>query len=177
MFSAVLLVALSSGPELPACHRGGHCGGRHGCHGGGSYGGCGGCGGGYCGGGSCGGGYGGGGGCGGGCGGGYCSAYSGGVYSGGGMTMAKADDEAPVTIVVTLPEDAKLTIDDNATASTSGKRTFVSPAVAVGRDYHYTLKAEVVRDGKPQTIEKTVTVRAGEETRVNFDVPTGVAAR
>jgi uncharacterized protein (TIGR03000 family) len=172
MFSTVLMVALTAGVDLPDGHRCG--GGRHGCHGGcGSSCGYGGCGyGGGCGGGSC---YGGG------CGGGYCSTggCAGGVCYGGGSGygVAVADTEAPVRIVVSLPDDAKLTIDDYATTSTSGNRTFVSPALALGRDYHYTLKAKVTRDGKPVEVEKKITVRAGEETRVNFDLPTAVAAR
>ena len=85
---------------------------------------------------------------------------------------------APATIIVSLPADAKLTIDDAATTSTSSLRVFNSPTLPVGRDFHYTLKAEYSRDGKPVTRSKEVTVRAGGETRVNLnDGVAGVASR
>jgi uncharacterized protein (TIGR03000 family) len=148
--------------------RGGCGGGRGGC-GGGCYGG--GCGGGYCGGGSggCYGGY-----CGGGtaCSGGYCMTTP--AASGGG-TYASAT-EGPVTLIVSLPADAKLLIDGYQTASTSGERTFVSPALKKGKDYYYTLKAELVRNGQAQTVTQQVKVRAGEETRVTLDIPTNAVA-
>jgi len=84
---------------------------------------------------------------------------------------------APATLIVSLPADAKLSIDDTATTSSSEERTFVSPALKPGMDYNYTLKAEVVRDGKTLKIEEKVVVHAGEETRVTLTLPTTVAAR
>jgi uncharacterized protein (TIGR03000 family) len=82
------------------------------------------------------------------------------------------------TIVVSLPADAKLLIDDSPTTSTGPSRVFVTPELAPGRDFHYTLKAEVVRDGQPITLEKQVTVHAGRETPVTLTLPpTGVALR
>jgi uncharacterized protein (TIGR03000 family) len=80
-------------------------------------------------------------------------------------------------IVVSLPADAKLTFDGEATTSTSDQRVFVSPVLPAGQEYHYTLQAEVVVDGKPVTISKTVAVRAGEEAHVSLTPTTGVAAR
>jgi uncharacterized protein (TIGR03000 family) len=179
MYSVVLMMALGAGGDLPACHRGhGGCGHRGGCHGGGCGGGsCGGggyCGGGGCGGGGCGGGYCGGG-YGGGSAGGACYAYGGYVGTG----TAVVATEAPATIVVSVPADAKVTIDNNPTTSTSDRRVFVSPSLPLGRDYHYSVQAKVMRDGKPVTVAKTITVRAGEETQVSLDVPatTAVASR
>jgi uncharacterized protein (TIGR03000 family) len=75
---------------------------------------------------------------------------------------------APATIIVTLPADARLTIDDAATTSTTERRVFVSPELAPGRDFHYTLKAEWKSEGKPVTVSKTITVTAGNETNVNL---------
>jgi uncharacterized protein (TIGR03000 family) len=86
--------------------------------------------------------------------------------------------EAPATILVTLPAEAKLTIDGASTKSTSASRLFQSPNLRPGRDYVYTLRAEVVRDGQNVAQEQRVTVRAGEETRVPFTFSTGgVASR
>ncbi len=80
-------------------------------------------------------------------------------------------------IVVSLPADAKLTFDGEATTSTSTQRVFVSPSLPAGQEYHYTLQAEVVVNGKPVTVSKTVAVRAGEESHVTMTPVTGVAAR
>jgi uncharacterized protein (TIGR03000 family) len=186
------------------CYGGGYGGGYGGCYGGG-YGGCYGGGYGGCYGGGYGGCYGGtyagcyGGGYGMGC---YGGVISGGTYPAGTVVpggkppedvkkMPKpetgtkppeetflAPDAAPATLVVSLPADAKLTIDDNPTASTSERRVFVTPSLKMGKEYHYSLKAEVVRDGKPVVIEKVVAVKPGEQTQVTLSVPTTtVAAR
>jgi len=86
---------------------------------------------------------------------------------------------APATILVNLPANAKLTIDDAATSSTSATRTFATPALETGKVYYYTLKAEIVRDGKTVTETKRVEVRAGELSRVSIELPvnTSVAAK
>jgi uncharacterized protein (TIGR03000 family) len=73
---------------------------------------------------------------------------------------------APATINVSLPADARLMIDDVVTKSTTASRVFVSPELAPGQEFHYTLKAEIVRDGQTLTVTEQVAVRAGAETRV-----------
>ena len=78
---------------------------------------------------------------------------------------------APATIFVSLPAEAKLTIDGTATQSTSATRAFASPALEPGQQYYYTLKAEIVRDGKTVSTSRRVAVRAGEETRVRLEFP------
>jgi uncharacterized protein (TIGR03000 family) len=89
-------------------------------------------------------------------------------FEGGGYYDASGTD-APARIVVRLPADAKLTVDGTVTRSTDGVRSFVSPPLQAGKDYQYTLRAEVTRDGK--TVERTrdVNVRAGQTSEVNFD--------
>jgi uncharacterized protein (TIGR03000 family) len=84
---------------------------------------------------------------------------------------------APATIVVTLPAEAKLSIDDAATQATSATRVFASPALERGKDFYYTLKAEVVRDGKTVTASKRVAVHAGEETKVSLEFPAASLAQ
>ncbi len=195
MYSVVVLMALGTSAETSdLCFRrcgGGGCngcnggwvgchgcrGGRRGCHGcNGGWSGCHGCYGGGCYGGGC-----------------YGCAASHGCHGCGGYVMPpppapkpmpmetekkKTAAPSPATIVVTLPADAKLAIDDYATNSTSGRRTFVSPALEPGKNYVYTLKAEVVRDNKPVTITREARVRAGETTTVSIDLPAAaVAAR
>jgi uncharacterized protein (TIGR03000 family) len=79
---------------------------------------------------------------------------------------------APAYIVVSLPADATLTIDDKATSSTTETRTFVTPSLEDGKDFSYTLKMQVVRNGKVQTVSQTVAVQAGKESKVSLTLPT-----
>ena len=104
------------------------------------------------------------------CPGGICSI-------GGGATVVQASN-TEATLVVTLPEDAKLTIGGEETTSTSANRVFVTPALEQGKEYEYTLKAQVVRDGKTQIATAKVTVRPGQTSQVELKVPAaGVAAQ
>jgi uncharacterized protein (TIGR03000 family) len=100
--------------------------------------------------------------------------YAGTVIPSGDAIAAVAPSNR-ATIIVNLPADAKLTIDGQATTSTSGTRRFSSPALEPGKEYFYTLKAEVVADGKPEVITERVTVRANRETRVNLALPVATA--
>ncbi|MCI0460152.1 MAG: TIGR03000 domain-containing protein [Gemmataceae bacterium] len=178
-------LVLTSGAEARGRRGGGGSCGGGGCSTGGYRGGCGGGGcytGGYS-----GGGYGGG--YGGGCSTGHCGPVSGGMICGpggchaghaslgAGGTLMASTTPAPASLVVTLPADARLTIDGNQTTSTSGERTFVTPDLQQGRNFQYTLVAEVNRGGERQTVTQRVTVRAGEETRVQLQIPAAVASR
>lgn len=80
-------------------------------------------------------------------------------------------------VLVSLPVEAKLFIDGQATVSTSNTRKFVSPELEQGKEYFYTLRAEVVRDGQTVSLTKEVTVRAGETVQASFDFPAQVAAK
>ena len=73
--------------------------------------------------------------------------------------------------MVQLPADAKLLISNVATTSTGTNRVFQSPTLNAGREYHYTLLAEVVRDGKTVKAERVVAVKAGEITPVTLSIP------
>jgi uncharacterized protein (TIGR03000 family) len=84
---------------------------------------------------------------------------------------------APATIVVSLPLEAKLMIDEYVTTSTSATRVFTSPALERGKDFQYTLKAEIIRDGQSASTTRIVTVRAGQETRVEMQFPTTSVAQ
>jgi uncharacterized protein (TIGR03000 family) len=88
----------------------------------------------------------------------------------------KTELSAPASIVVSLPADARLTVDDTVTKSASATRRFATPALESGKEFHYTLKAEVVRDGKTYTAIRRVAVRAGEETQVTLDIPAATLA-
>ena len=166
MYSVVLMMAMTTGGQTADLgrHHGGccgetaHCGGRHHRGGCGESAGCGTCG------------------SAGGCA--TCGASYGGcaTCASGACSVASADPTA-ATIVVSLPADAKLMIDDQPTTSTSDHRVFVSPSLTAGKDFTYTLKAEIAVNGKPMVVSKVVTVRAGEESQVTLAAPAGVAER
>jgi uncharacterized protein (TIGR03000 family) len=84
---------------------------------------------------------------------------------------------APATLHVSLPAEAKLTVDGVVTKSTSSVRRFVSPTLQPGQDYVYNLKAEVVRDGQTVAVNRAVTVRAGQETNVSLEFAEGSVAQ
>jgi uncharacterized protein (TIGR03000 family) len=90
---------------------------------------------------------------------------------------ASAQVDAPARIIVSLPTDAKLTIDDTVTSSTSNMRVFASPTLQSGMEYYYTLKGEVVRDGQPITTSKTIAVHAGDEARIELAFPATALAQ
>jgi uncharacterized protein (TIGR03000 family) len=206
MYSAVLLMALSGAPaDVPAwgcrgCHGCWGGGGCHGCWGGRSWGCYGGCSGwgcyGGCSGWGCYGGYSGGG-CYGsyGCGGGYVYAGSrvgyytsvtpyapvGVVYQpavGQPLSLSGARPvQAPATLIVSLPADAKLTVDNTPTKESASPRRFVTPPLDQGKTYYYTLKGEIIRDGETLTATKRVTFRAGEEASVSLEFDRGSVAQ
>jgi uncharacterized protein (TIGR03000 family) len=78
---------------------------------------------------------------------------------------------------VSLPAEAKLSIDGSLTKSASARRVFISPALEIGKTYQYTLTGEVVRDGKTVTASKVVEVRPGEETQVTLDFSERIVAQ
>jgi uncharacterized protein (TIGR03000 family) len=80
---------------------------------------------------------------------------------------------APARLIVSLPAEAKLTIDDEATTSTSSTRVFVTPTLQPGKEYYYTLKADL----NGQTVSKQVTIRAGQETRTSIEIPVATASK
>lgn len=85
---------------------------------------------------------------------------------------------APAIIIVNLPAQATLRVDGYLTRSTSAVRTFASPALEPGKDYRYTLSAELVRNGRKVADTQRVSVRAGEQTKVRFALePTRVVQK
>src|SRR5262245_2410610 len=83
------------------------------------------------------------------------------------------DDEARVrpdraTVVVHLPADARLYVDNVLCPLNSNKRTFQTPPLEKGRKYYYTIKARAVREGKPVQESRKVYVAAGKKVRVDF---------
>jgi uncharacterized protein (TIGR03000 family) len=88
--------------------------------------------------------------------------------------VATAPEAAKVT--VKLPEDAKLFVDGVACPLVGTVRTFETPKLEPGRQYFYTLKAELVVDGQTVSETRRAVVEAGKPTPVDFGTMNGVQA-
>lgn len=86
--------------------------------------------------------------------------------------MKKDENETglarPGRVVVELPAGADLFIDGQPVRTTSGRRTFSTPDLQPGKEYYYTLRAEVERDGKVYSETRRVFVEAGKTARASF---------
>jgi uncharacterized protein (TIGR03000 family) len=71
-------------------------------------------------------------------------------------------------LIVELPTDAKLYIDDQPMKTPSGRRVFNTPPLQPGQTYYYILRAEVVRDGQRKVSEQRIIIRPGQEARATF---------
>jgi len=93
------------------------------------------------------------------------------------LGLEAGEVKAPAKLVVTLPADAQLTINDEQTVSTSSRRLFVSPTLEPSKTYHYTLRATFTSNGAPVVVTRKVAVRAGKTVNVSLEQAQAVAAR
>ncbi len=84
------------------------------------------------------------------------------------MKPEEASTATTAHVIVMLPEDARLFVDETPCPLTSAKREFDTPQLTPGQEYFYTLRAEVSREGRTIARSKRVTVRAGGESVVEF---------
>jgi uncharacterized protein (TIGR03000 family) len=75
---------------------------------------------------------------------------------------------ARARLIVELPADAKLYIDDRLMQTPSASRSFRTPELEQGQTYFYDLKTEYVRDGKTVKESRRVILHAGEVVRTKF---------
>jgi uncharacterized protein (TIGR03000 family) len=80
----------------------------------------------------------------------------------------RANPANEARLIVHLPPQASLTIDDYPTMSRMDSRVFVTPPLDPGKTYTYTLRGELNRDGRFIRETKTVEVKAGELTEVTL---------
>jgi uncharacterized protein (TIGR03000 family) len=93
-----------------------------------------------------------------------------------GLPEEKNGGPVPATIVVELPTDARLTVNGVATRATTGKRVFVSPPLEPNKVFHYTLRAELDRDGQTLVANQRIGVRAGEQQQLSLEFPSPTSA-
>lgn len=87
------------------------------------------------------------------------------------MKEQGAAQNSRATLVVNLPADARLFIDNEPTRTTSAARTFRTPDLLSGEVYGYELRAEVEVAGRTFTVTRRIRLKAGEEVRTTFDDP------
>jgi uncharacterized protein (TIGR03000 family) len=98
------------------------------------------------------------------------------------LPKRKADEESAAPnrarMIVEVPSDAKLFIDDKPMKTTNEKRSFSTPDLEKGETYYYEVRVEVMRDGKPLSETRKVIMKPGEVAKVNFkNIETTATAR
>jgi uncharacterized protein (TIGR03000 family) len=86
-------------------------------------------------------------------------------------TPAPAGGDDTARITVTLPADAELYVDGYETKEVGPARDFVTPPLARGKDFSYSIRAVWTEDGKPVEKTRKVTFQAGSQMRVDFTSP------
>jgi uncharacterized protein (TIGR03000 family) len=71
-------------------------------------------------------------------------------------------------LTIRVPHDAKVTINGTPTKSLGSVRQYSCDGLLPGSAYKFEVKAEVVREGKVVTDTQTVSLTAGERSRVAF---------
>jgi uncharacterized protein (TIGR03000 family) len=79
------------------------------------------------------------------------------------------EQQSRAKIVIEVPEDAKLFIDDQLMKTTSTQRAFATPMLDEGQAYYYIVRAEVIREGKTYEQTRRVIVRAGEQVKTSLN--------
>jgi uncharacterized protein (TIGR03000 family) len=84
-----------------------------------------------------------------------------------GTLVSTAPQAARITVY--LPADAQLYVDNVFCPLTSSTRSFPTPPLQPGREFYYTLRAEVLRDGQTRVQSQRVVVGAGRQVSVEFN--------
>ena len=79
-------------------------------------------------------------------------------------------------LTVSVPANAKVFVNGNATTSTGSLREYVSRGLETGYEYNYEVRAEVMVNGKLVSDTKTVSLQAGrmQNLAFNFAAPEAV---
>jgi uncharacterized protein (TIGR03000 family) len=71
-------------------------------------------------------------------------------------------------LIVELPAEARLFIDNKSMQATGNRRVFATPSLQPGTKYYYVLRVEIIRDGQVLSDTKQVIFQAGDEIRASF---------
>lgn len=84
----------------------------------------------------------------------------------GGAALRRADG----TLVVEVPAEAKIYVNDRLTNTPGAVREYVSRNLVRGYNYSYEVRAEMEVDGKTVTETKKVDLRAGQNVKLAFNL-------
>ena len=106
---------------------------------------------------------------------GYYGGGSGGSFGGyhhqhGGGHASNSQDSQVARVVVKVPTEAKVYLQDQPMSLSGNVRKFVSPQLSKGREYEYTVRVELAKNGNTLSKTDKVRVKAGQnvEVTVNF---------
>ncbi len=84
------------------------------------------------------------------------------------LGFAIGQEPSKAELVIAVPLDARVFFDDAPTTQTGTERSYSTPPLTPGMDYGYTIRADVVRNGRTYSQKQKVTVRAGQTVRLDF---------
>jgi uncharacterized protein (TIGR03000 family) len=82
------------------------------------------------------------------------------------MTETAQDSCAHLRVIV--PPTAEVWVQGRKTSMTGSNRSFVSPTLTPGKDYHYDISVRWSENGTPVRRDRTIDVHANEAVTVNF---------
>lgn len=77
-------------------------------------------------------------------------------------------NQSRAKVIVRMPENSKLYIDDQLVKTSSNQKTFSTPGLIQGETYYYEIRIEVVKDGESIVETRKVNIQAGSVARVDF---------
>jgi uncharacterized protein (TIGR03000 family) len=80
-------------------------------------------------------------------------------------------------LLIKLPANAKLFIDDMPVKTALGVQLLDTPALEPDKVYFYTVRIEVMRDSQPLSETRRILIRAGQVARLEFKEPEPEASR
>jgi uncharacterized protein (TIGR03000 family) len=102
---------------------------------------------------------------------GYYSPGEGVPFTGGERAMpydSAGTSANAATVIVTLPEEGYMGIDDYRSPVFSNRHTYITSPIGTNETRKITFWTEVTRDGKREKVSKEVTVKPGQKTEVNL---------
>jgi uncharacterized protein (TIGR03000 family) len=83
---------------------------------------------------------------------------------------AKSASDLPrAKVVIDVPAQARLYIDDQLMPNKAGKRTFVTPPLRAGQQYFYDVRIELTENGQTQVQSTRVVLRPGDVVAATFN--------
>jgi uncharacterized protein (TIGR03000 family) len=83
--------------------------------------------------------------------------------------------QARAKILIDVPPQARLYVDNKLMPMRSGQRTFLSPPLEPGSSYYYDVKIVTLQDGREQIFSDRVVIRRGDVVAASVRPGGGIA--